>query len=424
MVFCLPGNRSVVLKGLYGKEKILENTATVTTEPVYSKKRVVVMIAAILFCTLAHGFGNFKLIPMQQPIMDFFGIAEGAYGFINTASHYVSIFCAIPIGYIVRKLPCKWTAPLGLCICICGMMTQVLTTNFVVFVIGRVIEGGGMLITTLVSTSFSQNLVPRSRIAIWSSLLIFLGVVPQIVITKTGIALMSTGIKFQVIFAAIAGLYCISAIVWLLCIPKHARVYGRASSQKPTREQTMRIYKNPSNWFIAIAGIMTNAVTTVFASYILKYWVSKGLTQTEAADLYTIFTFVGMASMIGVGLLSDKLKTKRKLAIPAFIQACIALIVLTFLPANLLWVYILLYCTLPRGITGLNSASAVDIAEVPSDMPIVNSFKNTVTQIGSVAFGLAFGFIIQNFGYDVGVYVIAGCMAVGAICWTLAKRVK
>lgn len=400
------------------------STSVVSPEPVYSKTRVIVMIAAILFCTLAHGFGNFKLIPMQQPIMDYFGIAEGAYGVINTASHYVSIFCAIPIGFIVRKLPCKWTAPLGLAICISGMMVQVLTTSFVVFVIGRVIEGGGMLITTLVSTSFSQNLVPRSRISLWSSLLIFLGVVPQIIITRVGTSLMATGIPFQIIFAAIAGLYCISAIVWLLCIPKKARVYGRASSQKPTKEQTMRIYKNPSNWLIAIAGIMINAVTTVFAAYILKYWVSKGLTQSEAADLYTVFTFVGMASMIIVGILSDKLKTKRKLAIPAYIQACIALIIMTFLPANMLWIYIVLYCTLPRGITGLNSASAVDIAEVPTDMPIVNSFKNTVTQIGSVVFGLSFGFVIQHFGYDVGVYVLAVCMAIGAVCWIFAKRVK
>lgn len=403
----------------------MENsTTTGNGSSEFSKTRVVVMIAAILFCTLAHGFGNFKLIPMQQPIMDFFGIAEGAYGVINTASHYVSIFCAIPIGFIVRKLPCKWTAPLGLAICITGMMIQVLTTNFIVFVVGRVIEGGGMLITTLVSTSFSQNLVPRSRISVWSSLLILLGVVPQIVITRVGTSLMATGIRFQVIFAAIAGLYCISAIVWILCIPAKARVYGRASSQKPTKEQTMRIYKNPSNWLIAIAGIMTNAVTTVFAAYILKYWISKGLTQDQAANLYTIFTFVGMGSMIAVGLLSDKLKTKRKLAIPAFIQAGIALVVLTFLPANLIWIYIPLYCTLPRGITGLNSASAVDIAEVPTDMPIVNSFKNTVTQIGSVVFGLSFGFIIQKFGYDFGVYVLAGCMAVGAICWIFAKRVK
>ncbi|MCQ2513431.1 MAG: hypothetical protein MJ092_08635, partial [Lachnospiraceae bacterium] len=87
-------------------------------------------------------------------------------------------------------------------------------------------------------------------------------------------------------------------------------------------------------------------------------------------------------------------------------------------------IYIILYCTLPRGTTGLNSASAVDIAEVPTDMPIVNSFKNTVTQIGSVVFGLTFGFVIQNFGYDVGVYVLAVCMAIGAICWIFAKRVK
>ena len=71
----------------------------------------------------------------------------------------------------------------------------------------------------------------------------------------------------------------------------------------------------------------------------------------------------------------------------------------------------------------MTSASAADIAEIPADVPIVTSIKNTITQAGSIVGGILMGYLIQYCGYDFTIYCLAGGMIIGAVCWYFAKRV-
>ena len=97
---------------------------------------------------------------------------------------------------------------------------------------------------------------------------------------------------------------------------------------------------------------------------------------------------------------------------------------LAVLPANLIFIYVILYGTLPRSIAGLTNATSSDIAEVPTDIPIVNSVRNTVTQIGSMLMTILMGFLIQYLGYEATIYILAAESMVGAILWFFAKRIK
>ena len=93
------------------------------------------------------------------------------------------------------------------------------------------------------------------------------------------------------------------------------------------------------------------------------------------------------------------------------------------LPEFRIYIYIVLYGTLPRSIAGLTNATAADIAEVPMDIPIVNSVKNTILQIGSVLNVILMGFLIQFLGYQVTIFILAGECVVGAVLWFFAKKI-
>ncbi|MDO4529573.1 MAG: hypothetical protein Q4B55_04100, partial [Lachnospiraceae bacterium] len=67
-------------------------------EQQYSKTRVGLMLAAVMMMVVISGFGNFKFVPMQNSIMDFFHIQESAYGYLNTASGWATVLCAVPFG--------------------------------------------------------------------------------------------------------------------------------------------------------------------------------------------------------------------------------------------------------------------------------------------------------------------------------------
>ena len=78
-----------------------------------SSARLALMIGAVIWVGIVVGFGNFKFMPMQDAIMQYFNIAEGAYGYLNTASGWIILICAIPMGFLVRKLPCNISVTIG-----------------------------------------------------------------------------------------------------------------------------------------------------------------------------------------------------------------------------------------------------------------------------------------------------------------------
>ena len=250
-------------------------------------------------------------------------------------------------------------------------------------------------------------------------------VLPQIIMTKGGTTLMvNSGLTFQQLFLIVCGIYGVAAAIWLILVPFSVRIYGVGSSQKPTREQTIRVMKNKSAMLIAFAMIFFNATSMTFTAYIIKFLTTKGMTQMQAANTYSLTTILGLASMIAFGLLSDKLKTRRKIAIMSFIAGAVAFVVLGVVPANLIWLYVVLWGTLPRSISGLTSATAADIAELPSDVPIINSVRGTIAQIGSIIIGILMGYGIQFLGYQAMVFILAGGMLIGAVLWFLAKQIK
>ncbi len=399
-------------------------STTIDEKPQYSKLRVGLMLGAVIMLLLVKGFGNFKFLPMQTAIMDFYNIQESAYGYLNTASHWVTVLCMVPFGFLVRKFRCNVSIILGIGVAALGIFMQSIAGSFIMLIIGRVIEGAGTGFANLVTGALTLTLVDKKHVSFWSCVMIMVGVLPQIVMAKGGTALMvNSGIHFQVLFKIIALIYIGALVLWLILVPFSLKITGIGSSAKPTREQTIRVMKNKNNWYVSIANMLFGLAATTFASYIIRYLTTKGIDQTHAATIYSYTTILGLVSMLIFGWLSDKLHTKRKIAIMSFFSGAGILILLTLLPASLIWIYIALWGTLPRSIAGMAGSSAADIAELPADIPIVNSIKTTISNVGSIIFGILIGYEIQYFGYNVTIILLACGMVIGGILWILAKKI-
>jgi len=406
-------------------DTVSQGTPVVQSEPEFSKTRVNIMIIAIFTCMILTGLSSYKLLPMQDAIMSYFNIGESSYGYLNTSASWVSVICAIPMGFLVRKLNCKISVIIGYCAAIGGILIQVFATNFVIFIIGRMVEGAGGAFAGLVTGALILNLIDRNKIGFWSCLMVMATVVPQVIMTKGGTTLMvNSGLTFQQLFLIVCGIYALAILVWAAAVPFKVKIHGIASSQKATKEQTARVWKNKSAWMVAIALIFYNAGAMTFTAYIIKFLTTKGLTQMEAANYYSLTTIIGLASMIVFGIVSDKFKTRRKIAIMSFGFAALAFIVLGLVPSTLVWVYVALWGTLPRSIAGLTNATSAEIAEVPSDIPIVNSVRNTISSVGSILIGILMGYSVQYIGYQITTYIIAAGMVVGGILWFFAKKIQ
>ncbi len=391
----------------------------------YSKTRLRLILAALVVYSVVQGFGMFKLIPMQDAIMNFFQINEGAYGYLTTANNWLLIVATVPMGFLMRKYSCRWTFPIGYLLATAGIIIQILTHNYVFFVIGRVLEGGGIGFVTLAAHSLILNLVPDNRKGLWVSILVVAATLPQVAISRGGTALMTaTGMSFQSVFVIIGIMYVVAIAFWVIVTPSSLMAYGTASSKKATKEQTRRVYKNPTVWLISIALVFFILVSTTFSVYVIRFLMLKGMERGAAATAHSWTTILGIIAMMFSGILADKLGTKRKIVIVSYLACGIALILLALLPVNLVYIYVVIYGTFPRAIVGLTNVATGDLAAVPSDVPIVQSLKNTIMQVGTVLGGIGMGYMIQYLGYNFTSYFLAGGCFLGAICWILAKKIK
>ncbi len=387
-------------------------------------KKIFFILFTLVLCSIFYGFGMFKLIPMQDPITTEFGVGEGAYGTLNSALNWVVIFASIFMGFLARKMPCKYSISSGMAIALAGSLMQVFAPSFGVLVVGRAIEGGGGAFMYVTVVSLLLNTVSQKKSGIWSGVSILCSVGPQVLITKLGAVLINDyGITFRQIFLWIAILYAVAIVVTFLFIGKDVKISGTQSDVKPTKEQTMRVFKDKSNWCVNIAYIFFSLVSISFSAYIIKYLMIKGLDVNEAANTYSYTTIIGMFAMLAFGIISDKLRTKRKIVVIGFFVGALAMVLLAQLPVSLIMIYVVVYGTFPRCIAGLTTASAVDLCDVPSDLPIVNALKNEVTQVGTVVGSIALGYIIEFAGYESAIFLMAVLMAVGGVLWIFAKRV-
>ena len=404
----------------------MSNTNTVAPEqPQYSKLRVGLMLGAVIMLLLIKGFGNYKFVPMQTLIMEFYNVGESAYGYLNTASGWVTTICVIPFAFIVRKIRCNWSIIIGMGVAAAGIFMQSVAGSFAMLVIGRVVEGTGTGFANLVTAALILNLVDRRHVAFWSSMMTMVGVLPQIIMAKGGTALIyNSGMHFQTLFRIIVFIYIGAIALWLVLVPFSLRITGVGSSQKPTREQTIRVIKNKSNWLVALANWFFTLAAITFTSYIIRYLTTvKGMEQSQAANIYSYVTILGLFSMMAYGVISDKLHTKRKIAIMSYFAGAGALVLLALIPASLIWIYIIYWGTLPRSIAPMGQASATDVAELPADIPIVNSVKNVINHVGTIILGILIGYLIQYLGYTFTIFFMAGGMVVGGILWIFAKRI-
>ena len=388
-----------------------------------SKNRINLILASITFCMFVLGFSMFKLLPMQAAIQGYFKIDISTYGYLNTAQNWFVIIFTVPFGFVIRKLPCKWSMLLSFILLLGGSLLQIITTNYVLFVIGRMLEGGGYGFMALIGHSLTANLVKRQKIGFWISFLVTVGMLAQVIHTNLGTWMMLSGMSFQQVFIAILILQVVCLIFWLLTVPSSVKVTGVANAKKPTKEQTMRVYKNSSNWLVSIALIFFNMAIVSFSAFIIQYLIIRGLKPTDAAATYGYTSVIGIVAMLVFGVLSDRFRTKRKLAILSFFSGIVALLLLVHLPISAIMIYVVVFGTLPRSVAGMSSACAPDIAEMPADVPIVNSFRNTVSQLGGVIGGIFTGYVLQYFGYNITIYMLCVAMGLGGICWIFAKKI-
>lgn len=394
-----------------------------TAEEVKKGPNPVFLLVMSVLVMISASFSSFKLSPIIPDLMEYWGVGEGLIGILQSSKDWVTVFLLIPIGLLLKKIAPRYSGFIFVAMMAAGGLIGRFAPTFPVLVIGRVIEGVGsvslnVLTQSIVVTSFTGKRTTATSIlncGIMVGGILYLNIAP---------VLVNNG-GWQTVYTYAAVVQAIVAVIWLLTINKNYIIGGDNAAKKERTEKTkLRNVITKDLVLISIAMVCMSTAATVFGNFVPTYLTTRGMTIQSASSLYSVATFIGMFAMIGFGILADKLKTKRKIAIITFYASILCFVLLGLLPIELMFIYIISFGVLPKSYTGLTFASVPETLENEADASVGSSFLMTVNTVANIVGSVIIGFLIQYMGYPLTIAVMAGLCFLAGTLWIFARRIK
>ncbi len=427
-------------------------TANTVIRPVHNRKQVPLLIICFL-ATICNGFVVYKFVPIISTLMTYWGVQEGQIGILQSANSWLAVVFLIPIAYFQKRVTPRISGGTALIMMIAGNLLGFLTPNFALLIVARIMEGlGSIIINTLtqnlVFNSFSERRTTATGILncgqyVAQVLNIFLA---NMLVQNFGWrAVYFYMFLFEVVFifvwlifnnnsVKITGLEGYSTVeqdrkerekeTTVPADGKHAGTENAKAAKLNKRSGMRAVLTNKNLWLLTISSALYGPCIIQFSSYIPTYLMTRGMELTTANNLYNIAVVCGIISMVCSGVISDKLGTRRKLAIFANLATMLIYFLFVHLPLGFVIPFMILFGLIPRMISVLTYSSIKTVISNADDVPLANSVFTTAAQLAGIVGNIILGFLIQYMGYNITVYVLMGILFACALMWVANIKVK
>ena len=400
------------------------NTAAKQQRTPASAIVILVICCAIM---VASGFSQFKFPPVLTSMLEYYQIEMGAFSIVMSVFQWVCIIAMIPVGLFLSRVSPKLGGIIGAVAIIVGNVAGMFATTVALLVVGRIIEGLGycilqVLTQSIVTSTFKDSPLKGSATGILNTGMLFGQMIHYNVAPY---ALKVGGLRSVYMYIIIV--VAVLAVLWAILISGKAQAVSGAAklSKAEKRARTLAVYRSRDMWLVAIACALIRAAVANVGTYIPAYLeVARGMSNAAASSITSIATALGIVSLIMYGVVSDALKTKRKLMIFSCFSVIVVYMCLMNLPVNLIIVAIVLYGLLPRAFTTLTFSCYPEIFEDQSVIPVAHSLVHFCMNLVSAIGTIAFGYVIQYLGYNALWYLVIILGVAAGILWIFVRKVK
>lgn len=302
------------------------------------QKNITVFLGAFvsLLYMLFYGYDyllqtSFSILP--EAFQAKFGITTESFGFLSAAFFYGYVIFQIPLGYCLDRIGLKYTSILCTACCFIGTALFYYSANFAMLFFARFLIGAGTACACVMSVyAVSTWLLPR-YFSIGVGMVQVAGCLGSIFGQAVGSALThrygwDATMHVVIYFALIL-------FVIYLFIPKYAAHNKPDLSSMVRIRDLPRLLINKQIVTIALLGFISWApVSVLAASWMVRLLDHNlGWSQHQSANLLTSF-WIGLAvASLLIGKLSDKLKSRQKIVLIAFIIQGVCGVVLAYTTA-------------------------------------------------------------------------------------------
>lgn len=407
-------------------------TAAVTEENSSQPKRYchpIAMMAVMTIATAATSLCMFKFPPIMKFLMTSYDVNTGLMGLLMSSTNIIGFVFAIAIGYMNRSWKPKWTGLIGFLIMALANIIAANTGSFMVLIVSRVIEGAGMGILSNLTIALVVAYFKGARAT--ATAIVNAGMTAgQVIHYNLSVRIAESTGSLSGVYAYIIAVFVIMGAVMLIFLwrePSLAAFTPQVvqGNQELQRAKKAEVLRSRSLWLVATGMFIFNIVMISFNNYVPTFLTeAKGIDPVAAAGLTSVASSIRTFAMIAIGILADRIHSKRKPAIASFVGITVMYLLLAILPGNLIMIFIVLNAIAPASVTVSSYSCYPDIFGDASYTPVAHGVVQTTARLSMLLGSTLVGYLIQFLGYTGTIYVIAPLSLAAAICWFFAKEIK
>jgi predicted MFS family arabinose efflux permease len=385
---------------------------------------VVVIIAFLGGCALANVQN--KVPPCIDVMMAYFDIGPTDAGWLTSVFTIMGMITAIPASWLMRKFGAKWIGVISLGCAAVGSLIGVFSTDLVLLMASRVIEGVGVGIIAVVGPALISMWFPPAKrglpMGLWGS---------WMMVSQTLLFFLAGGVTMAFGWQGVwwfTFAFCVIVLVlytWKVDMPP-AGVQNYADAEDESSYSFAQGFKSPSTWVLTAVGVIFTFCCFGFATYISLYWAEMfyggdmNPSNWWVAVMYALE--IPIVILIGWMLNHVRLGRRRLVGVIGFALYSVILF-LCFRVDNpaLILPFIIIYPFLEGSIPTVYWTLCPSTARRPEYAGVALGVLNVGLNIGTLLGPPVTGYFIENYGWAMATIPLAAASILGAILFFFVK---
>lgn len=355
----------------------------------------VVATIAIIASILISANSN-KLPATMSLVIPALGIDTGTAGNIMSLNGYVGFVLAFVAASIIMKFGTKKSTLMVLGCAVTGAVISAFATDYIVLVVGRLIEGVGYAcIGTVVPVLFSEWFPPSKRGVPMGIFSVWVPLGSMFVMGTSGFFFTEADpTSYHAVFWFVAALLAVITVVWAVAVRNPEVSYlDQESGPNAEKPKVSEGFKSLSCWVAMVAFAAFALGTACVMNFETLYMVqTMGMDQACANGMLNVANIAVVVGGIGIGFVMNAVKSNKGrlgilVACSAVLGACFAV---AYTVSDALLVPWLIVFGLSNGV--VPAIFFTMVAEI-APRPALASVSSTLMSCGQCVGGILFGIV-------------------------------